>query len=105
MTPEKVKQAFQQCEDILIAAGIDEEKSAHDEVLESLDGVGVAAGHALYMVREGRKLVDQDRAEKAMRCLGFVQGVLWAIGLVTIEELKNMNKPPDRKNWYVRLEK
>jgi hypothetical protein len=34
---------------------------------------------------------------KAMRWLGFVQGVFWALGLMTISEMKRHNKPTDLK--------
>ncbi len=39
------------------------------------------------------ELVPAGRVEKAMRWLGFVQGVLVAKGLFTVEELKNHSKP------------
>lgn len=33
------------------------------------------------------------RLEKAFRWLGFMQGVLWAEGIYSINELKNHNRP------------
>jgi hypothetical protein len=41
------------------------------------------------------------KEKKAMRWLGFVQGVMWATGLADIETLKNMNKPVEGSsvNW------
>ncbi|MGE0366986.1 MAG: hypothetical protein AB7Q00_14760 [Phycisphaerales bacterium] len=33
-----------------------------------------------------------DNIEKAMRWLGFIQGALWALGIKTIEDLKEDNK-------------
>jgi hypothetical protein len=36
------------------------------------------------------------RREKSMRWLGFVQGFLWAMHVATIDELKSVNRPPDK---------
>lgn len=36
----------------------------------------------------------KSRMEKAMRWLGFLQGVLWGGDYATLEELKKMNMPP-----------
>jgi hypothetical protein len=47
------------------------------------------------MCLEGIKLVNENRIEKAMRWLGFVQGTLWAMGVRTIEEMKVENMPPE----------
>lgn len=49
--------------------------------------------HASWMLPEAIKLVEERRLGKAMRWLGFVQGVLWSTWRCTIDELKNMNKP------------
>lgn len=48
--------------------------------------------HVLYMIPELRKHLSSDKAEKAMRWLGFIQGVLWVTGLVSIEEMKDDNR-------------
>lgn len=53
----------------------------------------VGARHALWMIGEARVFVADSRIEKAFRWLGFVQGVLWSFGFVTIEEAKNANRP------------
>ena len=34
-----------------------------------------------------------ERREKRMRWLGFVQGVLYAIGMFSVDELKNHSRP------------
>lgn len=48
--------------------------------------------HALWMTRELRKHLSGGKVEKAMRWLGFVQGVLWSLGVVSIEEMKDDNR-------------
>lgn len=48
--------------------------------------------HLAFMCVEGASYAE-ERREKSMRWLGFVQGALWALGLSQIEDLKNMNRP------------
>jgi hypothetical protein len=47
--------------------------------------------HALYMVEKMTAIYPTDR-EKAMRWLGFVQGVFYMTGYMTIEQLKEDNR-------------
>lgn len=48
--------------------------------------------HALWMCAEIPRLLDENKIEKVMRWLGFVQGILWCNGLVSIDELCSDNK-------------
>ena len=54
---------------------------------------GWILGHVHAMLDEMDQFLDQDRLEKAFRWLGFVQGVFWVLGIYTLEELKNHNRP------------
>lgn len=50
--------------------------------------------HALWLCEQ----IAEDTAlaeAKAMRWLGFVQGILWVLGSKTISEMKNHNRPTD----------
>jgi len=38
------------------------------------------------------QFVSEDKIEKTMRWLGFVQGVLWVYGVYTLEQLKADNR-------------
>ena len=58
--------------------------------------------HAIFMVGEILKLADRtssiamDEAGdvgKAHRWLGFLQGILWARGYCSLDELRDMNRP------------
>lgn len=49
--------------------------------------------HLADMASRLRKLLEEGRVEKAMRWLGFMQGAMWALGVYTIEELKNHSRP------------
>ena len=102
MTPEKTIQAFKTIEKII------REHTKSDETLiaERLNEEGMSRSvgalgyyatheHLLFMTEEGQKLVTAGRTEKAMRWLGFLQGALWGLGITTIEEQKDINRPDD----------
>lgn len=64
-----------------------------DKLLPYLDH-GKALAHCLWMVVETEKLAVRGRTEKALFRLGFVGGVMWAFGVLTIGEIKELcNKP------------
>lgn len=96
MTPDKVKEAFDNCAKMIHEAAdaqdtdIFDHPWPHDEVPE--DETDLLC-HALYLCVEGKKLVDENRIEEAMRWLGFVQGVMWSALSLTINDLKDINKP------------
>lgn len=52
--------------------------------------------HALWMLGEMRTLIAGGRREKAMRWLGFVQGVMFTTGVRTIEQMKKDNKSDEQ---------
>lgn len=45
------------------------------------------------MIDPLRQYLAQGRREKAMRHLGFMQGVAWACGAATVDDLKRLNMP------------
>lgn len=51
--------------------------------------------HYLFMVIEAQRMMCEEpmRREKVMRWLGFLQGVLFELGLKTIDESKQANRP------------
>jgi hypothetical protein len=51
--------------------------------------------HLLFMCLEAQKFVDEGRIEKAMRWLGFLQGVFWGDDEFTLEQLKNHSRPDE----------
>lgn len=50
--------------------------------------------HGLWLVEQVPAFVASERLEKAQRWLCFVQGMLWAEGLVTTRALKEVMRPP-----------
>lgn len=49
--------------------------------------------HLLYMLDCIDAFMSEGRREKAMRWLGFAQGVAWVSGWASIEEMKDDNRP------------
>lgn len=49
--------------------------------------------HIHWMCLEIPRLASEN-VEKAMRWLGFAQGALWALGIHTIEQMKDDNRSP-----------
>lgn len=56
--------------------------------------------HLLWMCDQFRDFLREGRREKAMRWLGFIQGAFWVLGLRSVEEMKNDNKPPSRVYYF-----
>lgn len=58
---------------------------------------GPLAGHsnlerARFMLPRIPKFIEEGSQDKAMRWLGFVQGVLYCKGVYTIEEMREHNR-------------
>lgn len=66
----------------------------------------LSLNHALYMV-EKMPAIYKDDPEKAMRWLGFVQGVFYMTGYMRIEQMKadNRSDPPCNHGGTFRGEK
>lgn len=48
--------------------------------------------HCLWLIGEIRFLIEQGKLEEARRSLGFIQGVLWALKLRTLDILQVDNR-------------
>ena len=96
MTPQKLKEVFAQYRRILL--GLAYVKSAKlPDHLYDFSGLSASVtdvfSHAVYMCEEASKFVDEGRIEKAMRWLGFIQGVLWSYGVRSLTDLKQDSMP------------
>lgn len=49
--------------------------------------------HCHSMLRKMETFIQEGRMDKVFRWLGFIQGVLWAAGIYTVEEMANHNRP------------
>lgn len=96
MTPQQVLQALDTYETVLKG----EEAKPRRCAAEVTDPTTqVQLNHLLWMCEETRKFIaplameaTQGDREKAMRWLGFIQGVLWTSGVYSIEDMKNHNR-------------
>ena len=49
--------------------------------------------HFKFMCQEAQLFADRGQVDKAMRWLGFLQGVLWKSGEFTLDDLKKHSMP------------
>ena len=49
--------------------------------------------HLYRMIFEMRTFIREGRMEKVFRWLGFMQGALWVIGVFSIDEMRDHNRP------------
>lgn len=94
MTTEKLRDAFLACEAVIARKA--NELGVTTAIRDGkADTPAHRVSHTLWLAREGLQLVEDERREKAMRWLGFLQGALWSDNLLTIDDLKDMNRPDD----------
>lgn len=69
------------------------EGARYDASAPSPTALNQSLAHLHWMCDEAMGFVEAGRREKAFRWLGFIQGVLWSEGLVTIDDLKEASRP------------
>ena len=98
MTREHLKRVLQDYDQHLsdLWPGLVEEQLTRPETESKATTIshGWKVAHLKFMCIEAQTFVDQNRIEKAMRWLGFLQGALWSHNHFSLEELKNHSKPP-----------
>lgn len=87
MNNEKVNEALTACRTAIVGTNIRTPK--RDQEAMTFEG---RLSHCLWMIDESRAW-SAERLEKKFRWLGFVQGVLWTLGIQTIEQAKKQNMP------------
>lgn len=87
MTLEKVKQVVADYAKILDDMGwVKNEQFTTPWQLPTTEDM---LDHARWMCDQ---VADMDDVEKAMRWLGFIQGIFWAVGRRTIDEMRDDNR-------------
>lgn len=94
MTSEKVLEVIETYRKLFVDRNIGKIDYPHDELL---DGEAHGLEHCHGMLDKMGEFVHEGRMEKAFRWLGFVQGTLWALRIFPLTDLKNHNRPPERK--------
>ena len=91
MTKEEIKLALEACDRVVRAVytGKPERASTSASFWPLGPSPRDALAHCAWMIQEALAF---DNADKAMRWLCFVQGVLWMTGSAAIDELRDMNR-------------
>jgi hypothetical protein len=97
MTDEKVLEVVQKIREIIRSRYPDLQSFRHKQLKLNSPGPthkAMACEHLLHCCTEIPEMLKEDK-EKAMRWLGFVQGALWSLFGMSVEELAEMNRPAD----------
>ena len=93
MDGNKVNKVLDIIEKRLREIGIEPVEADHTLVIDENHDRGemfeVTLGHCLGMIPKMREFIEEDRMGKVFRWLGFMQGVFWAVGIYSVEEMKN----------------
>lgn len=65
----------------------------YEQTLGELNNYNPHIVHMRGMIPKMRVLLAEGRREKLMRWIGFIQGACWHMGIFSIEELKEHNRP------------
>jgi len=97
MTPDKLRDVVANYQTRLLSAGLTpkrDEDSTPGMALTDIDWGDIAElDHVLWMCGEVQTFLVEGRYDKANRWLGFIQGVLWVLGIYSIPELQEHNRP------------
>jgi hypothetical protein len=91
MTEDRVRFSVQQLEKVFLEHWPEAIPYQAAEVSMPVNRVG----HMLWMCKQILLFLQDGRREKALCWLGWVQGAVWAMGVLTIEEMKQDNKSED----------
>lgn len=89
MIPKQVEQVLNRYSRLLLEAGASPNRHL---TAATLPAKASALSHALWMCEQARHHLDTGSWDKAMRWLGFIQGVLWCFGVASIDEMKEDNR-------------
>lgn len=107
MTKDKLDSVFRLYADALRSAhpGLAAERLTDELSITWSTAIGSAriASHMLYMCEQAQVFIREERIEKSMRWLGFLQGALWSmpqlVGIsVTLDDLKRHSMPDGKAN-------
>ena len=84
MTIEQVKIACIKYDNVLLSTGVTEVYRNGEK--------GGSLTHLRWVCQEIPKMLEDNKIEKAMRWLGFLQGALWALQIIDLETLKDDNR-------------
>jgi hypothetical protein len=91
VTDAQVKQVVKAYQDRLEREGYRPAQIAFDRTTASFPR-SRQLEHTAWMCLEIQRALDAGDRERAMRWLGFTQGVLWAHGIYAVDELREQNR-------------
>lgn len=77
---------------MLITPGI-EDATQRDAAQAAIKRLKSQIDHVKEMIGKIRVFLTEGRREKAFRWLGFIQGVFYSLGVYTIEQMADHNRP------------
>jgi len=92
MNSEKILEVIYVYKDYFLEDNIEPLDFIHGDKLAFSTDV---LSHCCGMVNKIEKFVVEGRKEKAFRWLGFMQGCLWSLGIYSLDDLKNHNRPKE----------
>ena len=92
MTNEQILNAIEEYRACFAKFGIHAESYAHDVQMNYQEHPDADLHHCHSMLDKMVEFVAEGKTEKAFRWLGFIQGVLWARGYYTLDQLKDHNR-------------
>lgn len=91
MTHEQVAQVARQYQERLAREGYEPHPIDFDRTTASFPK-SRQLEHVAWLCKDLQELLKAGDAERAMRHLGFAQGVLWVHGLYAVNELREQNR-------------
>lgn len=98
MTNEKLLEVIEKYEALFEGMGLSKDEFPHDETLSEYSIAGrdrLALCHCYSMLDEMKIFIQEGHADptKVHRWLGFIQGVLFTSGPLSLNEMKDHNRP------------
>lgn len=94
MEKEQILRLLDEYEQRFIASEIEPFEAPADEVIFDVEE---QLSHCYSMIPELKAMVAENRLEEVYHLLGFFDGVLWSVGEITLNDLK---EDPEQRNNY-----
>jgi hypothetical protein len=89
---EQILRLLDEYEQRFIASEIEPFEAPTDEVIFDVEE---QLSHCYSMIPRMRELIKEDKIEKVMKWLGFLEGVFWSVGDCTLDDLNTDNRSPE----------
>lgn len=90
MNAEQIARANHRLDRVLADNGFMPTRASEFVLSKPCKGDKVAGDHARFMCAEVRRFLSIGDIQRALRWLRFIQGATWALGLRSLEEVRNL---------------